>query len=147
MIQRVSLMGIVITLIGTVGAIPGAWAQSVSPDSPNIYSVNPSFQTMRGVGVSSLGLGQPTILNLAVHNNMNEDFKAVIFWEVRDSDGVTWHAAWYESEIDANGDVTIRAYWLPSESGDYTIRTFVLSSLSNPEALSSIRQSNILSVN
>jgi hypothetical protein len=63
--------------------------------------------------------------------------------EVRDSDGVTIFLAWQIGQL-AGGDRTqVGLSWTPEDQGDYTVRTFVISDLNDPDILSEVSESDV----
>jgi hypothetical protein len=78
-----------------------------------------------------------------VHNNNDAAQPFVAIVEVRDSNGVTVYLAWQTGMLNAGGQSEVGLSWTPDSSGQYTCRTFILSSLSTPTVLSTVKESNI----
>jgi uncharacterized protein YkwD len=67
--------------------------------------------------------------------------------DVRDSNGITVYLQYQKGTLlPASGstkDVVVAFSWIPEANGDYVLRSFVVSDLSNPLVLSDTRQSEI----
>jgi len=59
---------------------------------------------------------------------------------VRDADGFTVYLQWQTGTLPAGGAINMGLSFVPTEAGDYTVRTFVLSSIQSPSALSLIEE-------
>lgn len=79
------------------------------------------------------------ILSVDINNNdFDQEFAGIV--EVRDADGFTVYLQWQTGTLPAGGDVNIGLSFVPTEAGEYTVRTFVLSSIQSPSALSPIAE-------
>lgn len=63
--------------------------------------------------------------------------------EVRDADGITQMMQWQTGTMPANGDANVGIAWTPDKAGSYEVRTFVISSLQNPQVLSDVVTHNV----
>lgn len=74
--------------------------------------------------------------------------------EVRDGNGVTVFLAWQITTIPSNGDYTAEMTWTPHAKcgtlngacSNYEIRSFVITSLANPEVLSPVAATDGITV-
>ena len=115
---------------------PGANDRATSPSEPVVKDVS-------GGSVDDIVPGQQVVLSTTVQNNLDEDLPFVALIEVRDSSGITVFLAWQTGTLNADGRAEVGLSWTPDRSGDYQVRTFVVSNLSNPQVLSPVMTSNI----
>lgn len=59
------------------------------------------------------------------------------------ADGITVYLQWQTATIAANDEIQVGLSWIPEESDDYTIRTFVISDLANPMIPSEVVTSEV----
>jgi hypothetical protein len=116
-----------------VGGVPGGTA-TVSPPAP---------QTPAGQPVTTVNDGQQVVLTTNVRNTSPESMPFVALIEVRDSSGITVYLAWQTGTLGGNQQTQVGLSWTPDQAGDYTVRTFVISSLQNPRILSPVAESEI----
>jgi hypothetical protein len=112
----------------------------------DIGSTTPSEPTVKDVSggtVDDLSVGQQVVLTTQVNNNIDDELPFVALVEVRDSRGITVYLAWQTGVLNAGGRAEVGLSWTPEDSGDYQIRTFVISSLNNPQVLSEVKSSMI----
>jgi hypothetical protein len=88
-------------------------------------------------------VGQQVVLTTTVTNNIDDELPFVALVEVRDSSGITIFLAWQTGVMDAGDRNEVGLSWTPEEAGDYVVRTFVISNLSNPQVLSDVVTTNI----
>jgi hypothetical protein len=103
----------------------------------------PTLKDVQGKTLSSVQQGQQVVLSTTVNNNENQETPFVAIVEVRDSNDVTTYLAWQTGTLNANGHAEVGLSWTPSQSGNYQVRTFILSDLSNPSILSAVQSSQI----
>jgi hypothetical protein len=103
----------------------------------------PSLKDVTGNDLSSVTAGQQVILSTTVVNNLDrsQPFAAIV--EVRDSSGVTIFLAWQTGTLNQAGQTQVGLSWMADNPGDYTVRTFVISDLNNPQILSKPMESTI----
>jgi hypothetical protein len=100
----------------------------MTPDSSILWEVKRDSQVILSVEVRNDGL-------------QNVPYTAIV--EVRDKDGITIYLQYQKSVAKQSSSDEIGISWIPNESGDYVIRSFLLSDLDNPIVLSPIMQSEI----
>ena len=93
--------------------------------------------------LDEVSAGQQVVLSTTVNNNRNTDLAYAAVIEVRDADGFTVLLQWATGTLPAGGENEVGLSWTPMDAGEYTIRTFVLSDISNPSALSLIEESTL----
>ena len=97
-----------------------------------------------GNAISTLSIGQQAILEFNMHYEQdNETQPFVALMEVRGSDGVTQFLAWQMGTLSiGEGNLDVGFSWRAERAGDYQVRSFLVTSLTNPEVLSDVRSSN-----
>ncbi|MGH9923695.1 MAG: hypothetical protein ACRD38_13180 [Nitrososphaerales archaeon] len=108
-----------------LGFVPLAFAQSIDP----IVEISPSFQNLSGDEITEQGIGKPVLLDLSLTNRYDKKESVVAIIDVRDEEGVTWYIAWQGTSLNENGNYTMSVSWLPTEAGEYQIRSFAVDSL------------------
>ena len=96
----------------------------------------PEPQDIQGKTLNEVKAGQQVVLSTTVLNKIDEAQPYVAIVEVRDSNGITVFLGWTTGTMNANGQATVGLSWTAEQAGDYQLRTFVISSLSNPNILS-----------
>jgi hypothetical protein len=77
-----------------------------------------------------------------VHNNQNYKQNFVFIIQIKESEGAVVSLSWIEGQMSANQNFEVSQSWNPVKSGNYTVETFVWTSLSESIPLSPIlRQS------
>ncbi len=100
--------------------------------------------TIRAPSVTNVGSDGPIIVGSQVgisftienDNAISQPFVSLI--EVRDFSGVTVYLASQSGSLAPDGTTTIEVSWKPEASGDYQVRTFAVSSLSEGIVLSGV---------
>lgn len=121
-----------VVLVGTPGGDP----ESTSPTAPVLKDIS-------GNTLSEVSAGSQVILSSTITNNadFSQPFAGIV--EVRDADGFTVMLQWQTGVLNANGTTEIGISWTPDAPGEYTVRTFVLTSIQNPGILSPIEESTV----
>lgn len=109
---------------------------STTPSTPELNDIT-------GAKITEVTTGNQVVLATNVKNNDSVSRPFVAIVEVRDSDGITVMLQWQTGTIAANGDAGVGVSWMPENAGSYEVRTFVISSLSNPQVLSPVVTSNV----
>src|SRR3972149_1286538 len=77
-----------------------------------------------------------------VHNNQNYEQNFVFIIQIKESEGAVVSLSWIEGQMSANQNFEVSQSWNPVKAGNYTVETFVWTSLSESIPLSPIlRQS------
>ena len=118
----------------------------VGTQAGDATSTTPSAPVLRDISgdeLSEVSAGEQVVISVDVNNNNNfeQDFTAIV--EVRTADDITEYLQWQTGTLNPDGTVNVGLSWIPADSGDYTIRTFVVSNLQNPAVLSSVEESTI----
>jgi hypothetical protein len=96
-----------------------------------------------GEELEEVSAGQQVVLSSIVNNNRSSELDYAAIIEVQDADGFTVLLQWATGTLPANGENSVGLSWTPTEPGTYTVRTFVLSEIGNPAALSQITESTL----
>ena len=72
----------------------------------------------------------------AVHNNQEYEQDFVFIIQIKETDGAIVSLSWIRGQLSPNQDLEVSQSWSPTKSGNYSIETFVWSSLNNPLPLS-----------
>ena len=113
--------------------IEGGVEESTSPSAPSIKDIE-------GKQLDQVNPGQQVILSTTIANNLDKDQQFAAIIEVRDSSGITVFLAWQIGKLNSDDEAEVGLSWTPNTSGQYTIRTFVVSDLANPDILSSVQE-------
>jgi len=103
----------------------------------------PTIVDLEGNKLDILSRDRQVILSTTITNNLDSNQPYVAIIEVRTSDGITEYLSWQTGELGPDDIIDVGQSWLPDSAGSYTVRTFVISDLSNPQILSSVHQSEI----
>jgi hypothetical protein len=103
----------------------------------------PEPQDVTGQVLDEISAGQQVVLTTNVVNNNAGSQPFVALIEVRDSSGITVFLAWQTGTLPANGQTQVGLSWTAEFPGDYTVRTFVISDLANPDVLSEVSETEI----
>lgn len=85
----------------------------------------------------------PVVITVTTYNEKDIDLPHVTYIKVRDSDGVTVYLSWQGNTLSPFGGNRVQAYWLANDPGSYTMRTFALSNMQNPDVLSDIESAEL----
>lgn len=96
-----------------------------------------------GEELEEVSAGQQVVLSTIVNNNRSSELDYAAIIEVQDADGFTVLLQWATGTLPASGENSVGLSWTPTEPGTYTVRTFVLSEIGNPAALSQITESTL----
>jgi hypothetical protein len=116
-----------------IGGVAGG-AAAVSPPEP---------QDVTGKKLTQINSGQQVVLTTNVINKGANSQPFVALVEVRDSSDVTVYLAWQTGTLPVNGQTNVGLSWTPDQAGSYEVRTFVISSLSKPDILSTVAKTPI----
>jgi len=72
----------------------------------------------------------------AVHNNQEYEQDFVFIIQIKENDGAIVSLSWIGGQLTPNQDLEVSQSWSPTKRGNYSIETFVWSSLSDPIPLS-----------
>jgi len=117
------------------------------------HNHNPVVTTIAGERTTELSLGQQAMIQISAHNNMATPQPFVVVVETRDGNGFTEYLAWQEGTAEADTDFEMQFSWTPRPTCEFyedcekrEIRSFVLSSLVEPRALSAVSTKGSITV-
>ena len=131
-----SLTGAARTFTVTAAVGADARTDSTTPSTPGL-------RDLQGQTLTEIGAGQQAIISIDVRNNENQARPFAGIVEVRDAQGFTTYLQWQTGTLQPNATANIGLSWTPDSPGQYTIRTFVVSQIQNPSALSEISQTTV----
>ncbi|WP_415280956.1 hypothetical protein [Candidatus Nitrososphaera sp. FF02] len=134
-----ALAGCIAFLIGTTQPAYGMSVETIDLlDSPTVTN-------LAGEKITELTHGQQALIEIAGRDTTGKPQHFAVIVEVRDGNGFTESMTWQEGTVEPNGDFEMQFSWMPRQTCEFyqecekrEIRTFVLSSLTNPSALTSI---------
>jgi hypothetical protein len=116
-----------------VGISIGTGATTMSEPAP----VDPAT----GSELTTVTVGRQIVLSTTIINNFDSAQPFVAMMEVRDSNGITQRVDFQTGTLEPSGQTGIGVSWTPSAPGDYTVRTFAISNLQNPQIISELKES------
>jgi hypothetical protein len=143
-------------LIVTISSGFVTWATGASGLSIDAigYRSAPFLHNLAGEKISSIEVGQQSMIRISVHNNSPIEQPFVILVEVRDGTDITVHLAWQSGSVSPNGDYTMETSWTPHAEcsfpnevcDNYKIRSFAITSLTSPQILSMLSETDVIKV-
>jgi hypothetical protein len=100
--------------------------------------VPPIVYDMNGSVVQNSIVGQTVVISNNFTNNGATEIEFTLLVEVRDENGITQFIAWQSSTASHMSTKMMGVSWSPSSPGEYHIRTFPISNLTNPQVLGSV---------
>jgi hypothetical protein len=105
---------------------------------------SPLIRNAAGETVTELHVGQQVVASTELANSMiNVRTPFIVMMEIRDSIGITVSLGWQAGILDPADMTGTGLSWTPAFSGVYESRVYVVSSLSNPQLLSSVMTSEL----
>jgi hypothetical protein len=104
----------------------------------------PSFKDSGGKIVDESFVGDQIILSTQVHSQSSAVTQFVTLIEVRDSYGITQFLGWQTGSLDSMAYSEMGLAWMPAFADRYSVRTFVIDSLENPQILSTVETAYIV---
>ena len=122
----------------SVNAVLGlcAYESTITPTAPRLADLG-------GLTLSSARAGQQVVVAINLDSDNAKDVPFVGIIEVRNEDGITTTLRWQTGVLAPNSGLDIAASWVPETPGNYEVRSFVVSNLSNPQILSEVVESTI----
>jgi hypothetical protein len=112
---------------------------TTSPSAPVVTDV-------AGSEVSEIVVGSQVVLSTTVINNNAVSLPILVVLEVRNSEQVTESLVWQTGSLVPQGSTNMGVSWLPQRSGNYEVRTFVISDLERAEVLSPVVGAEVIVV-
>jgi hypothetical protein len=111
--------------------------------SETMRPMPPSFEDSGGRIVDEGFVGDQIILSTQVHSQSSDVTQFVTLIEVRDSYGITQLFGWQTGSLDSMASSEMGLAWTPAFADRYSVRTFVIESLENPQILSAVETAYI----
>ena len=89
-----------------------------------------------GNNLTSLSINQQIQIVGSLSNTQEFDQKFVYLFQVKNSQNYVESLSWIQGQLSSGQNLDVSQSWLPKNSGDYTVETFVWTSLKDPSALS-----------
>lgn len=105
---------------------------SNTPSADKITLENVFLADSLGMTIQEPMLGQQLQVVAEIENKQDYDQPFVYLVQVKDSTGTVMTLSWFKGSITINQKLSVSQSWSPTESGTYTIETFVWRSLDNP---------------
>jgi len=84
------------------------------------------------------------MIEASINNNFGCDLPVVIIIETRDPNGVTTFLSYQSGFLNVNETQSMGVSWMPNSAGMYDLRTFALTSLTDPYILSKVDANEII---
>ena len=105
---------------------------SNTPSADKVTLENVILTDSLGMTIQKPMLGQQLQVVAEIENKQDYDQPFVYLVQVKDSTGAVMTLSWFKGSITINQKLSVSQSWSPTESGTYTIETFVWKSLDNP---------------
>jgi len=105
---------------------------SNTPSADRVTLENIILADSLGMTIREPMLGQQLQVVAEIENKQDYDQPFVYLVQVKDSTGTAVALSWFKGSITINQKLSVSQSWSPTESGTYTIETFVWKSLDNP---------------
>lgn len=96
------------------------------------------FNDLSGKPLDEIHTGRSVFITPTLHNNTTTKMEYTVIVEVRDANGITVYLQWASGQLEGGGEKDVSMSWVPSTPGTYDVRSFVITSLANPQALSPV---------
>jgi endonuclease YncB( thermonuclease family) len=104
----------------------------------------PALRTVHSSPVRPVQVGDQMVIATTVKNNDPVyDWSSYVLIEVRDQEGITMLLRWQSGIFETGDQKDIGISWTPNKSGNYSLRTFVISDLQNPRVMSSVKETHV----
>jgi len=114
-----------------------------APTGPVITPTEPVLKDVTGRELSEVCSGTQAIVTSVLSNTVDDSLPFVQIIEVRDSSGVTQKLDFQTGTLSARGQSEVGSSWTPEQPGSYSLRTFSISNLNNPQILSEVKESPV----
>ncbi len=129
--------------------LPKPFSKSDSQYVETVANVDYSTSSINRIEISSIflsdGFGNP-IVSLSpntqmqivgtIENQINYDQEFIYFLQIKNSDGVIVSLSWIQGKLSPNQILEVSQSWIPTNSENYTLETYVWNSLNGSSPLS-----------
>ncbi|HEY8140292.1 MAG TPA: hypothetical protein VIE86_04345, partial [Nitrososphaera sp.] len=110
------------------------------PGTDVITPTEPELKDVTGRVLDEVCTGTQAIITTSLVNTVDDATPFVQILEVRDASGVTQKLDFQTGTLAARGQSEVGSSWTPDQPGSYTLRTFSVSNLNNPQVLSDVKE-------
>lgn len=107
---------------------------------PVITPSEPVLKDVTGRELTEVCSGTQAIVTTVLSNTVDDALPFVQIIEVRDASGVTQKLDFQSGTLSAGGQSEVGSSWTPDQPGSYSLRTFAISNLNNPQVLSEVKE-------
>ncbi len=112
-----------------------------TPSSGDVITpTEPELKDVTGRVLDEVCTGTQAIITTTLVNTVDDALPFVQILEVRDASGVTQKLDFQTGTLAARGQSEVGSSWTPDQPGSYTLRTFSVSNLNNPQVLSEVKE-------
>jgi hypothetical protein len=117
--------------------------QDASASITSAAELVPSFRDIDGNKAQRINYGQQVVATVRMVNSDSLVHPLVAIVELRDQDGITEYFAWQSHTLIANETYVFGSSWIPQKEGSYELRTFAVTDLQSPQALSAVNVAHL----
>lgn len=110
--------------------------ESSIPSTQRLENSEINISDSFGNNLSSFSSNQQVQLVGSLSNLQEFDQKFVYLFQVKNSQNSVVSLSWIQGQLSSEQNLNVSQSWIPKNSGDYVIETFVWNSLKDPTALS-----------
>jgi hypothetical protein len=110
--------------------------ESSIPSTQRLENSEINISDSFGNNLSSFSSNQKVQLVGSLSNLQEFDQKFVYLFQVKNSQNSVVSLSWIQGQLSSGQNLNVSQSWIPKNSGDYVIETFVWTSLKDPTALS-----------
>ena len=110
--------------------------ESSIPSTQRLENSEINISDSFGNNLSSFSSNQQVQLVGSLSNLQEFDQKFVYLFQVKNSQNSVVSLSWIQGQLSSGQNLNVSQSWIPKNSGDYVIETFVWTSLKDPTALS-----------
>lgn len=110
--------------------------ESSVPSTQRLENSEINISDSFGNNLSSFSSNQQVQLVGSLSNLQEFDQKFVYLFQVKNSQNSVVSLSWIQGQLSSGQNLNVSQSWIPKNSGDYVIETFVWTSLKDPTALS-----------
>ncbi|AJM91966.1 hypothetical protein [Nitrosopumilus piranensis] len=110
--------------------------ESSVPSTQRLQNSAINISDSFGKSISSLSSNHQVQIVGSISNTQEYDQKFVYLFQVKNSENYVESLSWIKGQLSPGQNLDVSQSWIPKNSGDYSIETFVWTSLNDPTALS-----------
>ncbi|KER06379.1 hypothetical protein AAA799E16_00896 [Marine Group I thaumarchaeote SCGC AAA799-E16] len=110
--------------------------ESSVPSTQRLENLQINISDSFGNHLTSVSSDQQVQIVGSLSNLQDYDQKFVYLFQVRNSENYVVSLSWIQGQLSSGQNLDVSQSWTPKNSGDYSIETFVWTSLKDPTALS-----------